>query len=123
MTSRMSAPSKLRTTASSVSASRGAEASWAPQGRTQANRTSTRLVMPIPPILTHRPLVIIHPPRHRHHRPHPHWQICPGSFSGEFDADVAAGAEYLGESRLHWGYSAELLPASSPPGFGRLVQV
>src|SRR2546426_6292808 len=59
MTSRMSAPSELRTTASSVSAPRGADTSCAPQGGTQANRRRARPVAPISSLLTLRLLILI----------------------------------------------------------------
>src|SRR5262245_44809515 len=105
MTSRMSAPSKLRTTASSVSTSRGAAASCAPQGRTQANRISTKLVAPTHLIFTPRLLVIIPGPPHHHRHHHRHHRRLFGHapISGEFDAGAVAGAGYLGESRLRLG--------------------
>src|SRR2546426_11698766 len=123
MTSRMSAPSKLRTTASSVSTPAfGAEASCALQSTICISKTITRLVPPIPPTLTH-PLLIITPrsPHHPHCRPRPlpaHVRL-----SDERDADVVASAGYLGESLFHLARRVGLPRASFLPGPGLLVRV
>src|SRR5438552_2322484 len=115
MTSRISAPSKLRTTASSVStAAFGADDSCALQSTICVSKTIARLAPPIPPTRT-RPLriLITRPPRPPHCCPRPPPAHVP--LSGELAAGVAAGAGYLGGSPLRWARHARPPPASRPP--------